>query len=97
MIISPFHLLTTAHCLWDYRDTTGIYYARVGDNVIEVPDEEEQDFDIEKIDFHEEFGVGLYLNNDIAVVHIKRKGGSGGVSSLETRLAQLASLPETLS
>ena len=28
VIISPFHLLTTAHCLWDYRDTTGIYYVR---------------------------------------------------------------------
>jgi len=75
VIISPFHLLTTAHCLWDYRDTTGIYYVRVGDNVIEVLDDEEQEFDIEKIDFHEEFGVGPYLNNDIAVVHINRSSG----------------------
>lgn len=79
VIISPFHLLTTAHCLWDYRDTKGIYYVRVGDNVIEVLDKEEQEFDIEKIDFHEDFGVGPYLNNDIAVVHIKREGGSGGI------------------
>ena len=43
--------------------------------MIEVLDEEEQEFDIEKIDFHEEFGVGPYLNNDIAVVHINRKSG----------------------
>ena len=77
VIISPFHLLTTAHCLWDYRDTTDIYYVRVGDNVIEVKDEEEEEFNIEKIDFHEEFGIGPYLNNDIAVIHIKRKGNQG--------------------
>ena len=73
VIISPFHLLTTAHCLWDYRDTKGIYYVRVGDNVIEVPDAEEQEFDIESMDFHEEFGVGPYLNNDIALIHINKK------------------------
>ena len=40
-------------------------------------DEEEQEFDIQKIDFHEEFGIGPYLNNDIAVIHIKRQGTDG--------------------
>ena len=73
VIISPFHLLTTAHCLWDYRNRLEIYYARVGDNIIEILDDEEQEFDIEKVDFHDEnFGVGPYLNNDIAVVHLKK-------------------------
>ena len=72
VIISPFHLLTTAHCLWDYRNRLEIYYARVGDNIIEIEDEEEQEFDIQKVDFHEYFGVGTYLNNDIAVVHLKK-------------------------
>jgi len=38
VIISPFHVLTTAHCLWDYRNKLDIYYVRVGDNVIEVED-----------------------------------------------------------
>ena len=45
--------------------------------MIEVKDEEEEEFNIEKIDFHEEFGIGPYLNNDIAVIHIKRKGTRG--------------------
>eukprot|EP00092_Neocalanus_flemingeri_P035176 GFUD01038280.1.p1 GENE.GFUD01038280.1~~GFUD01038280.1.p1 ORF type:complete len:1087 (+),score=284.35 GFUD01038280.1:432-3692(+) len=72
VIISPFHLLTTAHCLWDYRNRLEIYYVRVGDNIIEIPDNEEQEFEIKKVDFHEDFGVGPYLNNDIAVVHIKK-------------------------
>ena len=40
-------------------------------------DEEELEFDIQKIDFHEEFGIGPYLNNDIAVIHIKKKGRDG--------------------
>ena len=56
-------------------DDNKFHQIRVGDNVIEVLDDEEQEFDIEKIDFHEEFGVGPYLNNDIAVVHINRSSG----------------------
>ncbi|XP_023331139.1 neurotrypsin [Eurytemora carolleeae] len=29
VVISPFHILTTAHCLWDYRNKLEIYYIRV--------------------------------------------------------------------
>ena len=75
MVVSPYHLLTTAHCLWDYRARLEIYYVRVGDNVMEIPDEGEEEFNIQKVDFHEQFGVGKYLNNDIAVVHVDRTGG----------------------
>ena len=28
VIISPFHLFTTAHCPWNYRDTQDVYYVR---------------------------------------------------------------------
>ena len=79
VLITPFHVLTTAHCLWSYRDNLEIYYVRVGDNKLEIPDEEEQEFAIDKVDFHEYFNVGPYLNNDIAVVHIDRVRHSGGV------------------
>ena len=49
-----------------------IYYVRVGDNIMEVTDPGEQEFPIHKIDFHDNFNVGPYLNNDIAVVHISK-------------------------
>lgn len=75
VVLSPFHLLTTAHCLWDYRARLEIYYVRVGDNRMGILDEGEEEFSIEKVDFHEQFGVGKYLNNDIAVVHIDRSRG----------------------
>ena len=79
VIISPFHVLTTAHCVWDHRHQLDIYYVRVGDNIIEIPDAEEQELAIEKINFHENFGVGPYLNNDIAVVHIDRSRHRTGI------------------
>ena len=79
VIISPYHVLTTAHCMYQHRDQLDIYYVRVGDNIIEVHDEEEMEFDIEKVDFHEDFGVGPRLNNDIAVVHIDRSKHSAGI------------------
>jgi hypothetical protein len=54
------------------RKRLEIYYVRVGDNIMEVADPGEQEFNIDKIDFHENFNVGPYLNNDIAVVHISK-------------------------
>ena len=79
VLITPFHVLTTAHCLWSYRDNLEIYYVRVGDNQLEIPDNEEQEFTIEKVDFHEYYNVGPYLNNDIAVVHIDKVRHSKGI------------------
>ena len=79
VIISPFHVLTTAHCMYKFRDQLNIYYVRVGDNVMEIPDEEEQELSIDKVDFHENYGVGLYLNNDIAVVHIDKSKHQTGI------------------
>ena len=75
VIISPFHVITAAHCLWPYRDNIEIYYVRVGDNALEIPDEEEQEFDIQKIHFHENFNVGPYQNNDIALVRVRHSKG----------------------
>ena len=78
-VISPFHVLTAAHCVFKYRDQFEIYYVRVGDNVMELEDEEEQELSIERIDFHEDFDVGAHLNNDIAVVHIDARQHPGGI------------------
>jgi hypothetical protein len=54
------------------RKRLEIYYVRVGDNIMEVADPGEQELPIHKIDFHDNFNVGPYLNNDIALVHISK-------------------------
>ena len=59
--------------------TVNDYYVRVGDNVMEVEDEEEQELAILKIDFHENYNVGPEYNNDIAVVHIDRAKHPHGI------------------
>ena len=56
-----------------------IFIIRVGDNVMEVEDEEEQELAISKIDFHENYNVGPEYNNDIAVVHIHRAKHPHGI------------------
>ena len=35
----------------------------------EVEDKYERDYDIASVDFHENYNVGPYLNNDLALVH----------------------------
>ncbi|XP_023331140.1 trypsin-1, partial [Eurytemora carolleeae] len=40
-----------------------------------VQDSGEAEFQIEKVDFHENFNVGPYLNNDIAIAHIRQDEG----------------------
>ena len=37
----------------------------------DVFDREEQEFTIEKVEPHENFNIGPYLNNDIAIVTIR--------------------------
>jgi hypothetical protein len=38
----------------------------------DVLDREEKEFSIEKVDFHENYNVGPYLNNDIAIVTLRQ-------------------------
>ena len=40
-------------------------------------DMEEEEFSVEKMYFHEEFGQGGHLNNDIALIRIKTKSNRG--------------------
>jgi len=37
----------------------------------DVLDREEKDFPVERVDFHENYNVGPYLNNDIAIVTLR--------------------------
>ena len=69
VIASPFHILTAAHCMVEYPQD--FYYVRVGDNIMEVEDRGEQELDIIQIHFHENFNVGPYLNNDIAIIRVE--------------------------
>ncbi len=68
VLLSEFHVLTVAHCMEDYPKD--VYRVRVGDWDMQVVDVEEQDYRVEAVHFHDEYNVGLYLNNDIAVVRI---------------------------
>ena len=69
VILSEFHVLTAAHCMEDYpRD---VYRVRVGDWDMQVPEAQEQEFRVDTIHFHEQYNVGIPLNNDIALVRVK--------------------------
>ena len=75
VLISDKHLLTAAHCVEDYPKD--VYAVRVGDWDQDVEDVGEQEFSIQTVNFHPDFNVGAYLNNDIAVITIKTHGGQG--------------------
>merc|ERR1719239_285393 len=75
VIVSPFHVLTAAHCVWDYSLKKGAYYVRVGDTVQEIKESVEQELDIDEVKIHDGFNVGPYLNHDIALITIKKDGG----------------------
>ena len=47
---------------------------------LQVDDLEEQEFKVESVHFHENYNVGLYLNNDIAVVKLAPNENGRGVT-----------------
>ena len=42
-------------------------FCRVGDHNIDDEEEEEQEFSVASIEIHQDFNVGPFLNNDIAI------------------------------
>lgn len=68
-IVSHYHVVTAAHCLREFPQST--YLVRVGDWALDVDDKFEEEFDIDSIYFHENYNIGPYLNNDIAVIKIR--------------------------
>ena len=75
VLIGEVHILTAAHCVEDYPKD--VYAVRVGDWDQDAPDVGEQEFSIQTVDFHPDFNVGAYLNNDIAVITLKLQNGKG--------------------
>ena len=69
VLLSRYHVLTAAHCMEGYP--TSSYRVRVGDWNMEVEDFQEQTLEVDTVFFHEEYNVGVYLNNDIALLKLK--------------------------
>merc|ERR1711911_165076 len=67
--------ITAAHCMEDFPK--GLYVLRVGDYHTEKKDPEEEEFTVDRLFLHEEFGTGGHLNNDIALIRVKAKNGRG--------------------
>ena len=40
-------------------------------------DVQEEEFTVDRLFFHEEFGTDVHLNNDIALIRVKAKNGRG--------------------
>lgn len=70
VIISRYHLLTAAHCLVGFPK--GSYVVRMGDHNMDVNEDSEVEIFIEDFYIHEEFRKGQHMNNDLAVVILKR-------------------------
>ena len=45
----------------------------------QVPDIEEQEFKVSAVYFHENYNLGIYLNNDVAVVKLEADQNGRGV------------------
>ena len=76
-IISHFHLISAAHCLKDFPKSS--YFIRVGDHSLDLVENDEAEYDIESIRFHENFNMGPYLNNDIALITIRSENRDSGM------------------
>ncbi|XP_042212895.1 serine protease 30-like [Homarus americanus] len=76
-IISPFHIVTAAHCLQVPGVSPHDYRVKVGDHDLTHRDQDEQMFEVEGWTIHPKFGVGGIYNNDVAVVKVKGQRGKG--------------------
>ncbi|XP_037801290.1 uncharacterized protein LOC119596184, partial [Penaeus monodon] len=74
-ILGEDHILTAAHCVYKYPAST--YILKVGDYNSHEEEEGEQQFGVSSMTLHPQFDKGPYLNNDIAILTVKRKDGKG--------------------
>jgi hypothetical protein len=64
-------------------DTLSLFILLYFENCLrkDIEDVDEQEFSLQSVHFHPEFNVGLYLNNDLAVLRIKAVSPKGGSNS----------------
>ncbi|XP_050720144.1 uncharacterized protein LOC127000445 isoform X2 [Eriocheir sinensis] len=74
-VLSEDVVLTAAHCVVKYPPST--YILKIGDFNVEEEEEGQQEFRVSSIAIHPKFDKGPYLNNDVALLRIKRKNGRG--------------------
>ncbi|XP_071551726.1 anionic trypsin-2-like [Panulirus ornatus] len=74
-VLGEEYVLTAAHCVKKYPPST--YLLRVGDFNTQEEEEEQQDFRVLSLAIHSKFDKGPFLNNDIAIIKIKKKNGKG--------------------
>lgn len=93
VIVSRFHVLTAAHCLREFPKSS--YLVRTGDYAINVIDTNEAEYLINRIDIHENYNVGPYLNNDLAVITIKSNNRNNSGMEFNDHVAPICLPPDT--
>ncbi|XP_072526522.1 neurotrypsin [Salminus brasiliensis] len=76
-LINSCWVLTSAHCFKRYGNSTRLYKVRVGDYHTLVPEENEEEYGVDRIVIHPHYSP--HSNDyDLALVRVTRHGGHGG-------------------
>ncbi|KAK7071589.1 Neurotrypsin [Halocaridina rubra] len=75
VVIAEDYVLTAAHCFKVHGRQN--YVIRVGDYKMNIREDDQEDFLIEKLWLHDEFDTTVEFNNDIAILKVARKNGRG--------------------
>ncbi|XP_069961476.1 neurotrypsin-like [Cherax quadricarinatus] len=75
VVIAEDYVLTAAHCFKVHGRHS--YVVRVGDYSLNTRENDQEDFQIEKLWMHEDFDTTVEFNNDLAVLKVARKNGRG--------------------
>ncbi|XP_066954752.1 uncharacterized protein [Macrobrachium rosenbergii] len=75
VVIAEDYVLTAAHCFKIHGRQS--YVIRVGDYKMNTREDEQEDFQIEKLWVHDEFDTTVEFNNDLAILKVARKNGRG--------------------
>ncbi|XP_076064656.1 uncharacterized protein LOC143038876 [Oratosquilla oratoria] len=75
VIIAEDYVLTAAHCFKNYGRQN--YVLRVGEYSLTSREDEQEDFNIEKLYVHDEYDTTVEYNNDIALLKVQRRNGRG--------------------
>ncbi|XP_049328322.1 neurotrypsin [Astyanax mexicanus] len=76
-LINSCWVLTSAHCFKRYGNSTRMYKVRVGDYHTLVPEENEEEYGVDRIIIHPHYSAQSN-DYDLALVHLIRHGGPEG-------------------